>query len=411
MPMRYLAMLCALCFACNMQLQPTAEPSVPPSCDGSEAYLETLTFNAGLAPGVVPLSTPRVATVAEEIANFREVGVMCLQELWTQESRDAVIRALKLPAEQVYYVDTSGQGDDLSGVNVCRKGQIAPLVSCAKRACDGWPDEEHARCALESCGDEIVDLYMHGGEDCLNCLVSSVGMSIDATATSCTTPDHGISHSYGGQNGVMLVSRWPLKNREAVLLPSSIANREALFATIELEGREPVELACTHVSTWNRLPPSERGPDGAKLFDDWDEEMIAQIEIVSKKLRERAGRRVQVFLGDMNAGPAIGDRIKASAPKVWRRIRALGFESPAAAAAYPFCSTCGGNTLRAPGANDYLIDHVLYRDPVGGSMLRPRCVRRVLDEGHLRYIKDYAGRTVETHISDHYGVGVAFSYK
>jgi len=407
------AMLCALtalCLSCNPSLHaPSAR--LPQACDEPGPYLETLTYNVGLAPGVVPYATPRIAPVAEELAKFRDVGVMCLQEVWTDEARDAILASLALPEEQVYYADTRGQGDALEGVNVCRPGQIDALASCARDACADWPEEEHARCTLDACGGEIVSLYLRGGGDCLNCLVSSVGGSIDDAVGACTAPAPGVTHSYDGRNGVMLVSRWPLVNREAILLPSSIANRAALFASVELEGRETVELACAHISTWNRLPPSHRGPDGRKSFKDWDEEMIAQIEIVSRRLRERAGGRPQIFLGDLNAGPEIGRHISAAAPKVWSRVQGLGFESPASRARTPFCSTCSSNTLRSPGSKSYLIDHVLYRDPIGGSRLEPACVRSLLDEGHLRYFRGYDGRMREEHLSDHYAVAVSFIYR
>jgi len=402
-------LLLAFCLACNPSLLATGK-RYPSECRNPGPVLETMTWNVGLAPGVVPYATPRIKPVAQEIAKFRDLGVICLQEVWTQEARDAIVASLALPADQVYYVDTRGQGDDLKNINVCRPSQIDALASCARDACGDLPDEEHAHCALESCNDEIVSLYMRDGENCLNCLVSAVGVSIDDTVRACTQPGHGVSHAYDGQNGVMLISRWPLKNREAILLPSSIANREALFATIELDGRESLELACTHASTWNQLPPSERGPDGKKTFKDWDGEMNAQMEIISAKLRERAQGRPQLFLGDMNAGPELGSSIDGDMPRVWSRIRALGFSSPAAQAEQPFCSVCRGNTLRSPGANNKLIDHVLVRDPVGGSSLTPLCTRSVIDAEHKRYFPAYGGM-LEEHISDHYGVTVTFRYE
>lgn len=408
--MRSILALVALCLACNPSLLGSST-RYPPTCKVPGPVLETLTWNVGLAPGVVPYATPRIKPVAEELAKFRDVGVMCLQEVWTEEARDAIIASLALPEERIYYVDTRGQGDNLKDINVCRPSQLDALASCAKDVCGDLPEEEHAHCALNSCMDEIVSLYMRGGENCLNCLVSSVGHSIDETVRSCTTPGQGVSHSYEGQNGVMLVSRWPLVNRESILLPSSIANRTALFATIELEGKEPLEIACTHASTWNRLPPSHRGPDGKKMFSDWDEEMIAQMDIISKKMRERAQGRPQIFLGDMNTGPDISRDIKEDMPKVWSRIRQLGFTSPAAQAEEPFCSACRGNSLRDPNARSKLIDHVLMRDPVGGSRLEPKCVRSVMDDGHKRYFPGPDGTLMEEHLSDHYGVAVTFSYE
>lgn len=408
--MKRYAALFALCLSCNPNMLATGT-RYPSACPNPGPILETMTWNVGLAPGVVPYATPRIRPVAEEMAKFRDIGVTCLQEVWTQEARDAIVASMALPEDQIYYVDTRGQGDDLKDTNVCSPSQLEPLVDCAREACGDLPEEEHARCALDACNGEIVSLYIRGGSDCLNCLVSSVGNSIDETMTSCTTPGQGVSHSYDGQNGVMLISRWPLKNRESILLPSSIANRAALFATIELEGREPLEVACTHASTWNLLPPSHREPDGRKMFDDWDDEMITQMEIISKKLASRAQGRPQLFLGDMNAGPTVAHDIREDMPKVWRRIRSLGFSSPAAQAEDPICSMCQGNSLRDPSSRSKLIDHVLMRDPVGGSELTPLCTRPVFDEGHKRYFPGPGGSLMEEHLSDHYGVTVTFRYE
>src|SRR6188472_3500396 len=100
----------------------------PSECRDHGPILETMTWNVGLAPGVVPYATPRVKPVAEELGKFRNLGLICLQEVWTQEARDAIVASLKLPADQVYYVDTRGMGEEPAGSNVCSPSQIGPLA-------------------------------------------------------------------------------------------------------------------------------------------------------------------------------------------------------------------------------------------------------------------------------------------
>lgn len=404
----------ALVLLCLVSCQWTCAPGLklhgPPvatdSCPAKGPVLEAMTYNVGLAPGVVSMATPRIKPVAEELAKFREVGVTCIQEAWTQEARDAIVASLALPAENVFYADSRGMGDDLSGINVCSRGQIEPIAKCVRDSCQGVPDEDRTICALAKCRKKLIDLHglFGGGKNCLNCLVSSVGLHEDEVVRRCTD-GKGVSHAYDGQNGVMLISRWPLKNREALLLPSSTANRVALFATVEIDGLEPIELACAHLSTHNELPPSHRGPDGALMFSDWDGEMIAQIDLVAERLTARAGMRPQIFLGDMNAGPDLPDGISPAMPKVWNRLLALGFDSPAARADAPFCSTCAENTLR-DSSRSYLIDHVLTRDPKGGTDLEAVCARPVFDQ--RRVFRGYDGLWVDSHLSDHFGTAVTF---
>ena len=401
----------ATALACNPNLTAPAGKRYPSSCREPGHFLDAMTWNVGLAPGVVPYATPRTKAVAEELANFKSMGLICLQEVWTQEAKDAVVASLGLPADQVYYVDTRGMGEEPPGSNACSPRQIGPLAECVRENCaDIDAAEETTVCANEMCHQELVSLYMDGGRDCLDCLVASVGKSLPAIEAQCTKPAPGITRAFGGQNGVMLISRWPLVHREWELLPASYSNRVALFATIELEGREPIEVACTHASTYAEMPPGYK-EDGKTVFGDWDDEMIKQISIISGKLAKRAGTRPQLFLGDMNAGPEIPPYVHAAMPKVWRKIVSLGFSSPAAQALTPFCSTCSGNSLRDADAQSYLIDHVLVRDPPGGSRLEPRCVRPVIDEGHMRYLKGYKDGLIEEHLSDHYGVNVTFSYE
>jgi len=404
--------------SCHPSTLPNAGGTLPGMCPGGIQILETMTYNVGLAPGVEPYATPRIAPVAQELGKFRDMGVMCIEEAWTKESKEAIVSALGLPPENVFYVDTSGQGDDLSNVNVCKPGQLDAVAACARSNCDELPTEEQSRCAYASCKDELVSLYgvFTGGDgaDCLNCLVSSVGQDINETLRECSTPGHGRSHAYGGQNGEILVSRFPLKNKEALLLPSSIANRVGLFATVEIDGREPIEVACMHDATSGDVPPSHRGPDGKRVFSDWNDEMNAQLQMVSDRLKERAGNRPQILLGDVNAGPAIGKTVTEDEPRVWSRIVSLGFTSPATQAVQPFCSVCSDNTQRlieSPHPGNHLIDHVLVRDPPGGSTLIPVCARRLLDTDHEAYYPGYDGQLVEGHLSDHYAVAVSFRYE
>lgn len=384
----------------------TVAPRYPTNCPNDEPLLETATVNWGVAPGVVALATPRIAPIAEEVKNLRGAGILCFQELWTKESKDAVTLALG-PDMHTYYVETRGE-NERPGIDVCLPGEIGGLAACGKKHCSAEPDEEQTICTLRACHDELVNLYISGGRECLNCLTASVGHPVDEIVKICEQPTlqstiQGASRAYDGQNGVLLASRWPLKNPEALRLRASFSNRVALFATIELAGSEPIEVACTHLSTWNELPPNH--PE----FSDWDGEMIGQVEDISKRLFERAGKRPSLFMGDMNTGPSRGGDVVEAMPKVWRRIESLWFRSPAACAEPAFCSTCSGNTLRSPTARSYVIDHVLLRDPKGGTELEPVCAHPFIDQ--RRRFPGYDGGLVDSHLSDHYGVIVKFRVK
>lgn len=390
------------------------QPLPPPDSSGGEGLvLTTATVNVAFAPGVIRFATPRIPAIAEELGKMEEVGVICIEELWTQESKDAVIKALG-PGMYPFYIDTRGE-NQRDGENVCSPSEAKKAVSCAQSKCGDWPAEEQTICVFEQCRLELGKILFFGDAKCLNCLVTSVGKSVEGVISACVQPDNqphiaGVSRAYDGQNGILLASRWPLQNKEVLFLRASFSNRVALLATIEPPGYEPIEVACSHISTGiDNVRPNH--PD----FFSWDEEMNTQIEAVSARLQERAGNRPQLFLGDMNAGPAIGEKISEEAPNVWQRIIDLGFYSAALQIADPiFCTICESNTLRIkltdpnqrPAKGNTIIDHVLVRDPPGGMRLEPILAYPFFNQ--LRKFKGYNGELVEENLSDHYGVVVNF---
>lgn len=373
---------------------------------GGGLILQAATINLGVAPGVVRLATPRIPAIAEELSTMHDFDIVCFQELWTQESKDAVIKVLG-PDMHVYTAENTRGENQHDGVNVCTPSQVEKTVACMlKNKCSDWPAEEQGICALEQCQKELKNIFIFGGSECLDCLVASVGKSAEDILKTCVQikgepPIVGASRAYDGQNGVLLASHWPLQNPKTLRLRSSYSNRVVVVATIQPDGYGPIEVACAHMSTGTPAPPNH--PD----FYSWDDEMIAQVEDVSNLLKKRAGsNRPSLFLGDMNTGPEIGKNISAEKPHVWKRIVELGFSSPVIYANPPFCTMCNSNTLRPKSTKDNLIDHVLVRDPAGGTELVTESVHKFFDQP--RKFAGYDGKPVERHLSDHYGVVVIF---
>lgn len=395
--------LAACSNACSKEKAPVTQyPTTSPIVEGP--VLEAATINWGMAPGVISLYTPRLPVLAEEAEKLQGIGLICSEELWTLESKQVYIKALG-PDMHTFYAETRGENQQ-DGINVCTPSRVKETAACARKNCGNLPNEEQTICVFQECQGELYRIYLFGAPKCLHCLAASVGQSIDGVIDTCVQqkdkpPIAGASRAFDGQNGVVLASRWPLQNQEVLRLRASFSNRAALFATVELAGHESIEVACAHISTETKLPPNH--PD----FSSWDEEMNAQIEDISARLKERAGNRPSLFLGDMNAGPALDGWISSEAPKVWKRIEELGFHSPAIYADEPFCTICEKNTLRSfPGRGNYLIDHVLLRDPAGGTQLEPILVHPFLDQ--LYTFRGYGIDWEESNLSDHYGVVVNF---
>jgi endonuclease/exonuclease/phosphatase family metal-dependent hydrolase len=355
----------------------------------------TLTFNAGLAPGIVPFATQRIALVAEAVA-YSDFDLVCLQEVWTKEARDAIVAALALPPENVYYVETEGEGE--TGKDRCADGEIDDILACAQKNCGSEPAEEFTACAARKCLASGIQLYLHS-RSCLNCLTACAGKSASEVVETCTGAGAGASRTYGGRNGIILASRWPLIDKGVEHLPSSGANRVALMARVEVPGHGSVEVACTHLSSRNDVSPTH------PAFSDWSDEQRAQIELISEKLKFRSEGRPELLIGDMNFGQR-NDPVNAALMwSSWKLTADLGFVSPVEYAEPAFCSCCDSNYLNVSKSN-ILIDHALVRNPPKGGGLEPLQAFRVFDQ--TVSILDWTSQQVQTNMSDHYGVVVDF---
>jgi hypothetical protein len=170
--------------------------------------LEMATVNWGIAPGVVDLATPRIPAMAEEIKKMRGIGVLCFEELWTWEAKQAAINALGEDLYYIYHVETRGE-NQLDGVNVCTPSQINGPAACARKKCAALPTEEQSICAYNECRQDLIKLYLKGGLHCIECLIASVGHSTDDVVKNCEQTDPrksiaGVSRAYEGQNGMLL---------------------------------------------------------------------------------------------------------------------------------------------------------------------------------------------------------------
>lgn len=369
------------------------------TCEKTQAPLTAITWNVALAPGMNPLYKPRIAPVIEAVRSLK-YDVLCVQEAWLEKDKRAIIAASGLPPDNVFVHDTAGLGEDEA--DTCDSPAFELVQACARASCLDEAVEDTSLCTMQNCDTELKLLYTRDRR-CLNCLAAKVGNSASDISNACT--NGSASRVYGGNNGVMLLSRWPLHDRQVVFIPSSNANRVALLARLHVPGlTQPLEVACSHLSSPQPITPSHSG------FVTWDDEQRAQIQAIAGPLEARAQGRPQLFLGDMNFGAGDNVRLRSYMARSDDDALRAGFHDPAAEADPPFCSVCGDNTLRgAHGDMGMLFDHVLFRDPAGGAELRPVCADRLLDQ-RVR-VNDFHGVSVSTHLSDHFAVRVKFDLK
>jgi endonuclease/exonuclease/phosphatase family metal-dependent hydrolase len=378
---------------------PLPKEVVGDTCETTQAPLTAITWNVAMAPGMNPLYRPRQALLADAIRST-PFDLLCVQEAWLAEDKRVIAEASGLPERNVFSIDTTGLAEDEE--DGCDTSEIEGVLDCAKKECANGPPEDTTLCALGQCKMALGLLFLHD-RHCMNCLAAMVGRSADDITKVCA--EGSASRIYDGQNGVMLLSRWPLYDREVVFLPSSNANRPALLARVHVPGvPEPLEVACTHISSPQSIPPSHSG------YPDWLAEQRAQTHVLLDRLAQRAGTRPTLFLGDANFGAARGTEIGDYYRPAYDDVIAAGYYDPAGETDPPICSVCGDNNVRgAPGPPGFLFDHVFFRDPAGGATLLPLCADRLLDRPVAAV--GFDGSPIETDLSDHYAIRVKFGFR
>ncbi|MCO4764365.1 MAG: endonuclease/exonuclease/phosphatase family protein [Myxococcales bacterium] len=358
---------------------------------GAKESVTVGTWNVGLAYNFVPLAKERQPEVVKALSGATE-DVLCLQEVWTDDDLAALETAAKAAGfTEVYQHKTP---EDTAGLAAaCTEGDTKELGPCAQKNCEKAPDL--VGCVQEKCGPQLAAI----SGSCLTCLASNLSLTLPQILDKCGK--EGAAYSWGGYNGLMLLSRKPLTNKKHTLLDSALVRRSVLTAEIAAPGGSgTIQVACTHLTA---------GLESIKYpgtFKNWEEEQAAQVDALLKMMRPAADGP-SVILGDLNASPektGITGEYKAN----YAKFGAAGYASPYADQSAPKCTFCGSNLLVSGGADkggeDSILDHVLTRGWSGtvGSPARTY-------DGTVSVTA--ADGKKDTNLSDHFGVSVKLTSK
>lgn len=330
--------------------------------------LKLVTFNAGLAVGVLPYATERVPHVGRALAEL-DADLLFLQEVWLESQWDAVVAKTRARFHHVFRPPAAARITH----GACSPEEVAPLVACARKHCDGLTGDELGQCVVRHCAQTAFAM----SPDCINCVVSHPVGSIDEILAPCTgesgakrAPDVPAPASaygpaglvaYGGSLGIGFVSRLPLESPDLIVYPESTLNaRGAVYAHVG-----GVHVFGTHLSP-GIVHEQER-----------------QITRLFEWIDEKAGSDAPtIVLGDLNTGPN-------ASPSLYRRFLDAGFVNP-----YPKGRDAPGTF--GHGRSGWILDHILFRNIEGRAN-----AERILDEP---LDLEIGGRRVRTTYSDHCGV-------
>ena len=359
-----------------------------PSSDETPPSLTVANFNAGLAAGYVDYMDQRQPLIGPALAALA-ADVVCLEEVWTQASADAILAATKDAYPHSYREVT--KGDDATGGPSCTTVESDPLKTCAQTNCGTVEPQNLATCVLANCKTEFGQV----SSTCSTCIVANIGKALEEILTTCTTAA-GSTYTYEGRNGVLLLSKYPLSGTEYLRLDSYVIVRVVLHAIVATPDIGAVDVFCTHLT-------ADLGADVkyAGKAASWEAENAAQVATLIGWVAQKAGTSgpFAVVLGDFNAGPAKGADIAAAFGPGYHQMTAAGWKDPYADDPATPCTWCASNPLVRDGPNQ-ILDHamVVERGAAPGYTST-----RVLDQAVMLTVENAAK---ESRLSDHYGIQV-----
>lgn len=348
--------------------------------DAEGTDLHVGTYNAGIARGYVDYAAERMQPQIEALRMVDDLDILCLQEVWAAEDRRVYREALSEIYPHAFDFQTTNETlfgeEEGTGEAPCNMEEAQALADCANPACGD--DDDLTSCVLSNCRDEFDAL----SPGCQTCAAGNIGLNdVDAIVNACITETLKMN-SYEGENGLLLLSKFPIQNARFERLSSFLTTRGILLADIE-----GIKVGCTHLTA--RL--SNPVYNGEYL--DYESENAAQVERVMALMTTENTPAVKVLLGDFNNGPAVGD-LSAELPENFSLFTENGWRSDNVEGDVPECTWCADNLITGGSANE-AIDHILVLGGHTHSSNRFLIESVEVTRDEMMFMTSY---------SDHYGV-------
>jgi len=377
------------------------------------------TFNVALAGAFIPFEAERRPYIGEAIA-ASNADILCLQEVWDQTDKVAIrdVAVDTFPHSAFFDDNLDTPVDDATN----QEGDVPPLptnppcaeepltsqmnvfVDCLRDNCSTIPDSEDGQtkseaCAVANCPAQASPLLFGDAEAkrCYACVTTQLPTETFADMRSRCPTVVNQDLAFQGQNGVMILSRHPLKDAEELVIPGTWNRRTILSATAELANGAELDVYCNH------LTPIFTGPffPYTGQYVGWQEEQELQAEKLINYVNDTSGSRPAVILGDLNTGRAYPTQeIVAEGAETLELLEAAF--TPAYTADYlaaPLCTFCSTNPVNNPDSDpeetSVWIDHILLGNLSSDSV---RSTERVYDEN----VVPVGDQTVP--LSDHFGI-------
>ena len=357
----------------------------------SNTSLQVQSFNVGLAHSFVPHAKDRLPLIIESLKK-QPSDILCLQEVWTKNDREAITEALKTiyphsfyqPIKQKYSQNSpTCQLNDLVG-----QGKLA---NCLMSECRKQKGKAFTDCVLIQCNSSLSQLKKQN-RDCASGLMSLVGKNIFLGVTTLLNPfDKSGLFAYEGGTGLLLLSKTPLNQKTTLDLSSisTLTRRAALKAQISWNNKD-IQLGCTHLTAnlGDKVPYMGR-------FKSWGEENLQQTKLLIQSFQERP--LPTLLMGDFNCSTKVPlkdiQQNFASSCSLLQR----SFQDPANLKLAQ-CTHCKNNLLYPKNSktSSYILDHIFVRS------LEVQKSEITQNEEKTIVLKNKQKKAI--HLSDHFGV-------
>ncbi len=353
------------------------------------------TYNLGLAHTFVPFAPERITPLVSNL-EAHKTDVLCLQEVWKKSDRRTIEKSLK--DIYPYHYKTPVKNYRVGGRPTCKISDIfgeGKFVSCMQSKCGEAEGDDFTDCLIDKCGEPLSNLK-ETNRVCASALMAQVGKSPIASILSIINPFvRAGQFTYKGSNGLMLFSKYPIKEREYIDFKdiSTLSRRGALSVVLDIDGRD-LRAVCTHLTS----DLSRTIPYTGK-FENWGSENKEQFS----RLLEATNKEnyPTALLGDFNCGfKKDSTNVSGELESSCQQAIDLNF-SDFLSESLDECTFCNNNLLNDLDQQSEAIDHIFLKGltAVSGKILFKDEIYILRDRNEQR-----------TNLSDHYGLEVRASF-
>lgn len=370
------------------------DPAAPylAMCNGGQAFQQPVrfsTFNASLTGVFAPNEPERRPEIIKALASA-DTDVLCIGELWAQADKDAIIAATKAKFPHHYSFE-SNEKTPLYEVKKQDGSEPVPydsppcssdtdltklntLIDCIKAKCSSDPTSEEATTIPGSCASSAQGCQsafasmVFQNKDCYTCALDQIQsfQTMAYTRDACTKHNDR-RFAYQGDNPNLILSKSPIVESEAFMLPASEWRVSVLRSTVKLSNDALVDVYCTTLTTpvdSITRPYVGNYGDGNSGIAAWNAENKYQAQLLAKLVQEKSKYRRAVVLGELYSGPDAKDGAKVIldpyTPESWQVLQS-NFGVGTEPGYKPACTYCSTNPL-VGGKLNYWASHLLTQN-------------------------------------------------